>query len=195
MSNTYPLLKNTTVLSSGWATASAVVVFWQSKDLSLFPPAYASSLASRIGVPFPITQPLPAPSISTVTMQSIPTDEASTARSPQLGAGAIAGIVIGSILGGLTIGATIILALWSRKRRITLRKGGDERIATELPEYSTGSGLAEANADAELLPEVSGISNGFRRFLMGKWRAEVQEDHGPIAEADAQSVAVSEITL
>lgn len=78
---------------------------------------------------------------------------------------------------------------------MTLKKKDDERIAIELPECSSGSGLAEANADAELLPEVSGISNGFKRFLMGKWRAEVQEDRGPIAEADAQSVAVSEITL
>jgi hypothetical protein len=46
------LISETTVLTTGTAWAYPVKVFWHSSDLSVFPSAYAMSLASVIQVPF-----------------------------------------------------------------------------------------------------------------------------------------------
>ncbi|KAF2125180.1 hypothetical protein P153DRAFT_400660 [Dothidotthia symphoricarpi CBS 119687] len=45
-------IKNTAVLSAGTAQATPIYVLWELDDLSAFPPAYATSLASQIGVSF-----------------------------------------------------------------------------------------------------------------------------------------------
>jgi hypothetical protein len=99
-------VRASTVLSTGTLWAEPVSIYWKSSDLSLFPTAYATSLASAIGVPFsadvpPNAFPIPPPS------------------PVGLNAGAKAGIVVAAFLGvALLIGALILLFLRRRRQRI-----------------------------------------------------------------------------
>lgn len=98
--------RSTLDIYSGTALTVPYKVYWARSDLSVFPPSYASSLATRIGVPFTITSPPTAlPKIS--PRPNVP-----------LTSGQKAGIGVGSSLGALVlISSMIALLFWRRKRR------------------------------------------------------------------------------
>ncbi|PVI00690.1 hypothetical protein DM02DRAFT_707755 [Periconia macrospinosa] len=155
------IFKNTTVVSFVNVLAQPVEIYWQEKDLSLFPTDYASSLATKIGVRFPANTPPPAspaspPSIAPATSTPEATHNLSTATR--------AGIGVGSVLGALALVATIVTLIWWRIRR----KRGE-------------------TADIEVVEmEGSGI---FKKFLRGKWRSEVGGRSEPV-EMDARGVRI-----
>jgi hypothetical protein len=152
---------STTVVTSGTRMAAPLTVFWESSDLSLFPSAYAASLASLIGVTstMPTTTP---PSMSSATSTPQPVNPASTgSRGGSLSTGAKAGIGVGATLGFILIATLATLFLLRRRR---------------YPQPLT-------------VPEVSGETSGFKRFVGGKWRAEAEVKEKPI-EIDSRNVRV-----
>jgi len=154
--------KNTTVLSFGTAFARPLYVYWQSKDLSLFPPDYASSLATQMGVSFSLT-PAPSPSLSS----TIPPPTSSSVKegsAPTLSPTRKAGIGVGLGIGGLALGAIFVAILWWRRRKRMLQFHPPE-------------------------PELSGHSRGLMMLLKGEWRAEANGASQPV-EAGGRSVAV-----
>jgi hypothetical protein len=95
-------VRSQTVFSTGTVWAEPVSVYWQSSDLSLFPSAYATSLASAMGVPF---------SVASLPSSSAPPTPAPTGLST----GAKVGIAIGAVLGiSLFIGALLLFFLRHR---------------------------------------------------------------------------------
>lgn len=177
--------KNTTVITSGTASAARVVVFWQSADLANFPSEYAASLATRIGVslsatttPSPgATENNPAPT-SAGLIGNEPEEDSPGGSSSSLGTGAIAGIAVGSILGVIALIGAVFFIL--RRRRRTHRSEG------------AGNGMAEVDNNAHI-QEMPGDSSGPNAHLMGKWRAEAQGDQ-PQAPVEIDSRGVKVVT-
>jgi hypothetical protein len=89
---------NLTTISLGTASMNPLVVIWESSDLSKFPPAYASSVAKQIGIPFTLTAS-PGSSSNLPQQTSTPSQQPITASSSlSTGAKACIGISIGIIL-------------------------------------------------------------------------------------------------
>jgi hypothetical protein len=136
--------RQTTVLSSGKLWAEPVTVYWQAEDLSLFPSAYAASLASAIGISFNDGSKAPEP-----------------AAAQGLTIGAKVGIAVGAVIFAALLGGFLVLGLLRRRRR------------QRHPE----------------VPELSGQSNGFRKYFGGKWRVEADGNSQPV-ELDSKYVHV-----
>jgi hypothetical protein len=94
---------------TGTVWAEPVSVYWQSSDLSLFPSAYATSLASAMNVPFL--------SATSPTSSTLPT------RTPEaLSVGAKAGIGVGAFFGvAIIAGALVFVSLRRRKRQKSMQ--------------------------------------------------------------------------
>ena len=112
----------TTVLSFGTMTADSVVIYWQSTDLSLFEPKYASALANRLGLSFsPTAEPTAGvasakPSATSGLPASTGMSEPSNGSS-SLSTGAKAGVGIGAALGALIVAAGIFFFYRRNRRR------------------------------------------------------------------------------
>lgn len=163
--------KNTTVLSSDNAWARPFEVFWQARDLRDFPEDYASSLATKIGVPFALTTP-PSPgstiTVAQSTSTSAPAAPGLSTAAPQLNTAAKAGIGAGAAMGALLLISVVVL-IW--RRRWKRRK--------------------QASISIPGVPEMSGNSSGLKSFMEGKWRAEVDGDESQIpVEVDSKSVKI-----
>lgn len=154
--------KNTTVVLTGTKIVVPIEVEWQRNDLTLFPPAYASSVATQVGIEFTATPtispglsssfPPPTGKLSNVTGRYAMSEEMKT------------GIGVGSTMGGLACGATILTSIWwirGRKKRV--------------PHPND--------------PELAAHSRGLRIFLKGKWRAEAEGLSQPV-ETDGRSVII-----
>jgi hypothetical protein len=102
-------VRSQTVFSTGTVWAEPVSVYWQSSDLSLFPSAYATSLASAMNVPFL--------SATSPTSSTLPT------RTPEaLSVGAKAGIGVGAFFGvAIIAGALVFVSLRRRKRQKSMQ--------------------------------------------------------------------------
>lgn len=106
---------NTTEVSSGWKVAEAIVVLWQSSDLSLFDPPYASALASRLKLDFNPTGSIaitPSPSASPASTSAIPeptTTMPETQSKPTLGLSpsARAGVIASAVCGAAFLAAIV----------------------------------------------------------------------------------------
>lgn len=97
-------ISSTTTISTGLAIADPVVVAWQTKDYSVFPSDYASSLAERFAIAFPTS----GNSSGTGLQPSSPPKSG-------LGTGTKAGIGVGAVCAfAILIG---IALLFFRKRR------------------------------------------------------------------------------
>ena len=156
----YSTWKNTTVIESGVAIAAPAMVAWQKKDLSLFPPAYASSVATQVGIEFTAT-----PTVSPGQASSIPppTSTANSTRPHHMSAEAKIRVGVGTALGALACGAMMIIIVWWVRRK------------REVPHPTE--------------PELQGYSRGLRIFLRGKWRAEAEGLSQPV-ETDGRSVKI-----
>ena len=102
-------VSNITTVTSGIAFAAPLFVGWQEKDLSLFPPAYATALANQLKLTFSAT---PSPGMSSNLPQ-----ETKPAQSSGLGTGAKAGIGVGAVLGVVLVVGTAVLCLYLRRRK------------------------------------------------------------------------------
>ncbi|KAI8940864.1 hypothetical protein NX059_002125 [Plenodomus lindquistii] len=120
----YDGTKSSTIVTVADLTAEPVYVYWQSKDLSSFEPHYASAIASRIKIPFTVTDTpsIPTNTASPASTSSVPGPTAASADSSELSSpsglstGAKAGIAVGAIA-GFAIFAVIAFLLFARYRR------------------------------------------------------------------------------
>jgi hypothetical protein len=148
-------LSSLTVLSTGTATAFPFIVFWQLNDLSIFPSDYGSSLAAVLKAPFG-SQTTTCSSASSTSTQ-IPSGTRNP--SPRLSPGAQAGIGVGTGAVGI-ISVIAVIYLWRRRKH--RRRRGVAHLA---------------------ISEMEGGSNGLKRFMGGKWRAETDGTSEPVEES------------
>ncbi|PVI04076.1 hypothetical protein DM02DRAFT_209496 [Periconia macrospinosa] len=134
-----------TTLAAGYAIQDPVVVAWQRNDLDLFPAAYASSLASQIGVPFtatnaaPGTTPnIPGPTGTPNSSSSNNTSHSSPQHSSELSFPAKVGVIVGSI-GGLLVLCTVLICILLRQRR-------RRRDLTVPPHHTTNNNNDETSS-------------------------------------------------
>jgi hypothetical protein len=113
---------NTTSVSTGTAWARAITVGWQEKDLSLFPSAYAVSLAKQINIPF-----TPTPG----SVSNLP-NETGASTSSGLSTGAKAGVGVGAAVGFTFLLSIAILCLCLRRRR--KHQVAAKPLGNDLPE-------------------------------------------------------------
>jgi hypothetical protein len=150
---------NSPTVLSTGEALAPTMLIWASSNLSAFPSDYASSLAAALKIPFG-SQATTSPSSSPT---SIPSNTCSP--DPGLSHGAQAGIGVG-------VGATVIVSvsalLYLLRRR---RRQHQQRVAHPA------------------LAEMEGSSNGLKRFIGGKWRAEQDGTSQPV-EAESRSVRV-----
>lgn len=105
-------------ISSGIAVADPLYVAWEAADLSLFPVAYATSLAQKIGVTFtPTAKPGSGTSTNGPSQTGSQTDTASSNNSGGLSSGAKIGIGAGVGAGALLLIVFTIMAFVIRKLR------------------------------------------------------------------------------
>lgn len=116
---------------SAEASAVALKVFSHSSDLSIFPTAYASSLAQRIGVPFPATtSPGSSSALSSRTISSQPIAPSSS----DLSTPAKAGIGVGVSLGIFLLAAISLLILLRRRQQRKLAAAYNQPNRLGIPE-------------------------------------------------------------
>lgn len=114
---------NITTLSSGLAVADSISIYWEDKDLSLFPSAYALSVAQQFKVP--TFTPMPAPG----TSSALPRETNPPPPSSGLSTGAKAGIGVGAVVGAAAIVGLGLLSVClrrRRRRRVTVGTPGNE---------------------------------------------------------------------
>jgi hypothetical protein len=153
-------LKSPTTLTSGTARAGPMTVYWQSSDLSNFPSAYAASLASLLNLTLEATT-----TSSTVSSTPIPGPSGTPGpTATSLSTGAKVGISVGTALGSLALSIVLIMLFLRHRRR--------KRAAQD-----------------SAVPEMSGVSSGFRSFVNGAWRSEAEGKSDPV-EMDSRNVNV-----
>ncbi|KAH3910279.1 hypothetical protein HBH56_149580 [Parastagonospora nodorum] len=102
--NDQSTVSNMTTMTRGTAIADPLYVAWEAKDLSLFPVAYATSLAQKIGVDF---TPTPTPALTNSAGQRVETNPPNTADTDSgLSSGTKIGIGVGA-----GVGAALLIAL------------------------------------------------------------------------------------
>ncbi|KAF2829617.1 hypothetical protein CC86DRAFT_453235 [Ophiobolus disseminans] len=125
-------ITNTTILARGFAIADAIYIQWEVKDLPNFPVAYATSLASRIGVSFTpsgLSNTASPATFSRLATETNPGVSEPPPSSSGLSTGAKAGIGVGAVVGAAVIIGIGILALClrrRRRRRVTVGTAGNE---------------------------------------------------------------------
>jgi hypothetical protein len=122
--------ENTTTVTVGTRFAQPPYIYWQSSDLSLFEPSYASALASRLKIPFTPTDTAATTTVPTAsgnayrasTYASIPvptsapsSTDSSPKSKPQFDVGATVGMTIGAAL-ALAIAAILIYKCLRRRK-------------------------------------------------------------------------------
>jgi hypothetical protein len=154
---------NATTITTGTAVARPIFVGWQAKDLSLFPAAYATSIAERFNVPF---TPAPSPgtssslpSATTPLSASAPGSSTTGLSEPSSGltTGAKAGIGVGAVLGFSLIIGLVVAILFMRRKRQQRVKVGVVDTGASTPEME--------DQDQDLAKR--------KWYLGGRWRAEV----------------------
>jgi hypothetical protein len=105
--NDQSTVSNMTTMARGTAIADPLYVAWEAKDLSLFPVAYATSLAQKIGVAF---TPTATPAASSRNPSETGTARPSSSTDPAPDSGLSSGAKIG-IGVGVGVGAALLIAL------------------------------------------------------------------------------------
>jgi hypothetical protein len=140
--NDQSTVSNMTTMTRGTAIADPLYVAWEAKDLSLFPVAYATSLAQKIGVSFtPTATPASGAtsrgasrtgaSQTDSTGTSSQTDSPNSESSSGLSSGAKIGIGVGAGIGAALILA--LIAMFFIIRRLRRRN----RAVTSYPNETT----------------------------------------------------------
>lgn len=126
--NTKSTISSISTLSKGTAIADPLYVAWESKDLSLFPVGYATSLANKIGVSFAPTATPASTTISRGVSQSgsvtdssqtgdSTSSSTSTPDSSGLSSSTKIGIGVGVGAGAALLAALIAMAFIIRRLR------------------------------------------------------------------------------
>ncbi|KAF2829619.1 hypothetical protein CC86DRAFT_435446 [Ophiobolus disseminans] len=160
---------NTTKLTNGVAIADAISIGWQPSDLSKFPPAYATDIARKIGVPLITATPATSSSLprETSTLPVLPPPQ-------NLSTAAKAGIGIGAALGFTVIISIIVAILLLRKRR--------QKRAAATPS-------TDARPDTPEMEDQDVTLATRKWYLGGRWRNEAEARNDP-EELDSRAVHV-----
>jgi hypothetical protein len=136
--NDQSTVSNITTMTRGTAVADPLYVAFEAKDLSLFPIAYATSLAQKIGVDFTPTA-TPASSGSNLPSQTnAPTDSDSGLSSgAKIGIGVGVGVGIALLFACLAMG---IIIRRLRKRNNAVTTYPNETTPAMLDDTSIGAG-------------------------------------------------------
>lgn len=187
----YVTRKSTTVLSSGLAKSEAIGVWWKTADLRVFPAEYASSLASRIDIPFTMST-----TASSGAGASSGTPPPTASPVPELSTSAKIGIAVGAALGGaIAVGAIIITLLWRRRKQrskdalLTEGEVADPTAKPKLPGYDA---VVEADSNAGILRELPGSPNAVNE-ADGAATVVPEVSGNALNEADAGAGIISEI--
>lgn len=167
---TYTEANITTISSCVSVEAEALFVVWEETDLPNFSPAYATSLAKRIGLSLtPSATPASPSSLPTRTTSSRP----SISPSKGLSTGARVGIGVGS--------AIVLLLAISLIAFIVLRKRRKHREAT--------TSFSHQRYHPEMEDQDASLATR-KWFLRGRWRSEVETPKDKPSELDSRSVRV-----
>jgi hypothetical protein len=141
--NDQSTVSNMTTMTQGTAVADPLYVAWEAKDLSLFPVAYATSLAQKIGVDFtPTATPASGATAGGATQTSRPSKD-NNSQDSGLSSGAKIGIGVGVGVGAALLAALIAMCFIIRR----LRKRNQPALS--YPDETTpamdghGAGLAK----------------------------------------------------
>lgn len=193
----YTTKTNATLVSNGWARADAIWIGWEAEDLSKFPPAYAASLAKRIGVPFtPTAVPTNSGAVATSPVPGLSSNlpqETTTSDSGGLGTGAKAGIGVGAAIVFILILGLVAATLLLLRKRAQRRRAhaGAELSANSTPEMEAGDRDRDRKtylggqwrSEAEVKEEAQ------KSYLGGQWRSEA-EVVGETRELDSKAIHV-----
>jgi hypothetical protein len=166
----FEFVPTTWSLRAGIALAEPVTVHWQSSDLTRFPSAYATSLASYMGVT--IEAPLPNTASSLPTISGVGQPPSTNEPSELSKSGIPEGVIIGFGAGAFAALALVtgVIIYWLRRRRRRKRHA-----------FATEHGLAT---------ELPNQSSGLRSWLRGRWRAEMDGKEAPV-EIDSKNIHTS----
>ncbi|KAF2744573.1 hypothetical protein M011DRAFT_470420 [Sporormia fimetaria CBS 119925] len=141
----------TTAYTTGIALAEPVHVAWVLEDLNQFPSEYSLSVAQIMGIAASSAQPFRE------------TATASGSNNPdnnhRLSTGAIAGIVVGAIIGGALMISLVVFSLMRRQRK----KKTAAVVAAQVSQQRDVPGVAEMEDQEQ---------RKGRWFLDGQWRSE-----------------------
>jgi hypothetical protein len=116
--NDQSTVSNITTMTRGTAIADPLYVAWEAKDLSLFPVAYATSLADKIGVDFTPTATLVSGVSTRGPSQTGDSSQTNTPSNSGLSSGAKIGIGVSVGVGvALLIALIVFIAVARRLRR------------------------------------------------------------------------------
>ena len=158
-------MSSITGLATGLAVADPVVVAWNLEEMELFPDAYRTSLAKRIGVASPASG-LSSSNFPEATGNGMNTDP-DKAASDGLSTGAKAGIGVGVSLGTVLLIAALVLYLIQRSAK-----------------------TKERNTAMAELEDPQTTNSRKRWFLGGRWRNEAGVDGSTKHELDSRAVNV-----
>lgn len=148
----------TTVITSGYAWDTPMVIAWESKDLSLFPhhPTDTGSWNVAKGIAAPVT-PATTPPITVTDNGMFITAEVIGGGSGGngLSTGAQAGIGVGVSLGVILVIAGGVLLFWRRRRakKAATTSASDDAEPAELP----GSSEMAKQLDSKAIHEKPGV--------------------------------------
>jgi hypothetical protein len=160
-------LSSVTTLTTAIAYEDGLNIMWEISDLPKFPPAYATSLAKRIGVSF-TPAPSPGSSSSLVQQTSLPPQQPNS-QPKVLSTAAKAGVGVGAVLGFLFLLSIGIALLFVRRRR---------KRAVQSTQPATSE---MEDQDATLASR--------KWYLGGRWRNEAEVKTDP-RELDSRAVHV-----
>lgn len=113
--NDQSTVSNMTTMTRGTAVADPLYVAWEAKDLSLFPVAYATSLAQKIGVTD--FTPTATPASGATTGGPSQTGDSAASSSSGLSSGAKIGIGVGVGAGVALLLALVAMGIMLRRSR------------------------------------------------------------------------------
>ncbi|KAH8710056.1 hypothetical protein GQ44DRAFT_776822 [Phaeosphaeriaceae sp. PMI808] len=173
-------LSSITTITKGTAVADPLYVAWEASDLSLFPVAYATSLAQKIGVDF---TPTGTPAASTASSR-LPLETSSSTGSPSDSSGLSGTAKIGIGVGiGIGVALTCALVTMSIVIRRLRRKNH--------------AGVAYPNENTPAMDKHDTGSVEGKWYHQGKTNAEFEQSQGPL-ELDSipvQAVHVPPVEL
>jgi hypothetical protein len=153
-----------TTVTSALAVADPYVVAWQQKDLSLFPTAYAASLAHNMGVSIASMGDSIVYYRSAVASGDWPLETGASPASHELSTAAKAGVGVGSAFGGVIIAASIfVLWLKMRRKRAVSERRASTQETTDVHEIEDSSGRSATWA-----------ANGEMRHTLMLWRKNLK---------------------
>lgn len=168
--NDQSTVSNITTMTRGTAIADPLYVAWEATDLSLFPVAYATSLAHQIGVEFTPTRSRGRPERTRSAGGAAGTNTPNTADADAgLSSGAKIGIGVGA-----GVGAALLIALVAGL--LVMRRVGRRRRAVDVyPNEST--------------PAMDGGVAKSKWYQTGRGRGEMEmQDAGGLNELDSMPV-------